>query len=79
MVPCKNCPCIAICRLKQFLKLFQDCSLLREYENCWNYPMTRSKDRMTSIVNMLQPIEWTLNLSCGGILLVAPNHPLIRP
>jgi len=31
IIPCDNCICVAMCRLKRFGKLYEDCQLLRVY------------------------------------------------
>jgi hypothetical protein len=58
MCPCKDCICVPKCRHKEFIKLFNDCLLLRIYEP--NYPVIveREKDRIYKIRDILKPTEW---------------------
>lgn len=75
--PCKNCPCIAICRLKQFLKLFQDCELIHTYEPKYMDPHNRNKKHMNNIEINLNPSTWKIHTTGGGIPLIGPCPSIV--
>ena len=63
--PCNTCPCVPICRLKQYQMLINECSLV------WNYLKIpyhfylidgeeRSNGSLQIIKKALDPTMWTL-------------------
>ena len=64
--PCENCMCIPICRNKQYMNLFKDCSLLREflpnYEIANFFSFTEEgRKRIKLIIHILKPTTWKEN------------------
>jgi hypothetical protein len=57
--PCEECISLAICRHKSYLKLFQDCILLRIYEPFYNMIDNRDDFRIRLLAKTLNPLNWS--------------------
>ena len=69
--PCEDCICLAICRHKEYLKLFHDCELLRT-ENNFDRIYTKRKVRLPTIQNVLNPTRWKVGST--GIILICDSE-----
>jgi hypothetical protein len=56
--PCEDCISLAICRHKDYYDLFQQCSILRAIEPCYNRPMNRNRVFTRLLFKTLIPTEW---------------------
>lgn len=59
--PCKQCPCIAICRLRWFLDMKNQCSLVATYLFRDKWSMEKQEDfdyRVDMLREILRPVIW---------------------
>ena len=56
--PCEKCICLAVCRHKQILRLFEDCSILYKYEPQFNLRKLRNEDRLFLLQKIMNPTAW---------------------
>jgi hypothetical protein len=61
ITPCKDCICIPICRHKRIKHLFDDCSLVKEYEPDWSHKTSRNPYKLYKIQEMINPTKWIYN------------------
>lgn len=57
VVPCINCICVAICRLKTFSNLYSDCVLIKEHL----YGNKVITFRFKGVYEALSPSLWDVN------------------
>ena len=63
--PCVNCICMAICRLKPYYRLHQDCVLSRTY--VVNELKQSNEDVFQEVYDILKPIRWNVKMSDYGL------------
>ena len=59
--PCENCICISVCRHKQYMLLFQNCTILKEFESRHNIIEHRAQEKIILLEKVLQPTRWFVN------------------
>ena len=57
--PCKECISLAICRHKDYLVLFDQCSMVRTYISDHANYKKRSNFKVNRLCNVLKPTIWT--------------------
>ena len=55
--PCKDCICVPICKNKGYMRLFEDCILLRIYEPRY-YDPPRHLKKIRNIHGAIKSNEW---------------------
>lgn len=60
--PCENCICAAVCRYKQYVVLFQDCIMIKQFIPFYNFVGQRDHKKVILLENILQPYEWYTKL-----------------
>lgn len=60
-IPCRNCPCIPICRNKKFIDVLTECSLVKEYIPNFSDFKGRDQKRLKEIRDTLKPTKWTIS------------------
>ena len=73
--PCEDCICVGICRHKRCPSLFNECTLLQEYEPCYKNPKLRDKNRIFLLEDILKPTLW----KCEYDHTFSSRCPLIKP
>jgi len=57
--PCVDCVCIAICRLKRYIRLINDCRLITDYMK-WDR-ISQLRGFRVSIMVAIDPIPWKVD------------------
>jgi hypothetical protein len=65
LCPCVDCICLAICRHKKYLTLFQDCSIVKMYEPHYQLLHKRNYYRIVHLESILHPSMWEYILEKG--------------
>lgn len=58
MTPCKECVSIAICRHKEYLQLFDDCSIIKSFVPDHRHRHIRNSVKIKLLCNDLKPTKW---------------------
>jgi len=67
-IPCENCIVLAICKHKDYHKLFTSCKLLEEAIPTFNKTLDyRDNNAVWELLNILKPTQWKLSVE-GYIL-----------
>ena len=61
--PCIDCVCMAICRHKRYILLFESCELLMKYEPHYIAPGVRRAKRIIIIETTIDPTTWKYDLN----------------
>ena len=68
--PCNKCICVPVCRIKQYTRLTEDCSVLWSYlKQPWIVTI-RSNGRLKLVHKALSPVMWTLFCDQYGRIMV---------
>jgi hypothetical protein len=70
--PCINCICVPRCRHKEYLKVFDDCDILKSHIPRYYEQLSRSADRIDLVQKALNPTEWYY-----GTYLERPGEPIL--
>jgi hypothetical protein len=60
--PCEECISLAMCKHKEFVQLFKDCSIITNHIPDFGNVMKRNKLKIELLEKTIQPVLWTFIL-----------------
>lgn len=72
--PCTNCVCVPICRNKDYLQIFRDCTLIEDYIQKPSFYHHRNQRRLEQLFLYLQPVRWELYKDSSNSYSIVPRN-----